>query len=71
MEKLWFKLLLTKSCSMLAPCLSGCGAAPVVPGQVVEPLQVKEPEPPKLVEQTPARPMGYYRKLVLDALRTP
>lgn len=71
MEKLWFKLLLTTSCSVLVLCLSGCGAAPEMPGQVVEAPQVKEPEPPKLVEQTPARPVGYYRKLVLDALQTP
>lgn len=33
--------------------------------------QVEAPPVPTLVQQTPARPVGFFRKLVLDALQTP
>ena len=71
MEKLWFKFLLTTSCSVLLLCVSGCKTVPVMPGAVVDAPQVEEPAQAKLVQETPARPVGYYRKLVLDALRMP
>jgi len=71
MEKLWLKLALTTSSSVLLLYVSGCSTAPVMPGVVVEAPQVVQPPPPKLVQETPARPVGYFRKLLLDALQTP
>ena len=71
MKKLLLKLALTTSCSALLLCVSGCSTAPVMPGAVVEAPQIKPPPPPDLVQETPARPVGYFRKLVLDALQTP
>ena len=71
MTKLWLRSALMTSASVLLLCASGCTTAPVNPGQVVEAPQVKRPPPPKLVQETPARPVGYFRKLVLDALQTP
>ena len=71
MEKLWRRLALTTSSSALLLCVSACSTAPVVPGVVVDAPQVKQPPPPELVQKTPARPVGYFRKLVLDALQTP
>ena len=71
MRKLSHKSLLTIAVSAALLSLSGCATAPAMPGAVVETPQVVVPPPPKLVQQTPARPVGYFRKLVLDALQTP
>lgn len=71
MEKLSRKSLLMIASSAVLLCASGCSTAPVMPGVVVDAPQVKQPPPPELVQKTPARPVGYFRKLVLDALQTP
>lgn len=44
---------------------------PAAGGAVVVAPQVTQPAPPKLVQETPPRPTGYYRKKILDALTTP
>lgn len=71
MKKLSHRSLLTISVSAVLLSLSGCVTAPEMPGAVVEAPQVKAPPPPTLVQQTPARPVGYFRKKVLDALQMP
>jgi hypothetical protein len=58
------------SSSVLLLCVSACSTAPAIPGVVVDAPQVKPP-PPELVQRTSARPVGYFRKLVLDALLMP
>jgi len=59
------------SSSVLLLCVSACSTAPAMPGVVVEAPQVKQPPPPELVQMTAARPVGYFRRLVLDALLRP
>lgn len=71
MRKLSHKSLLAIGASALLLLSSGCATAPAMPGAVVEAPQVVQPPLPKLVQETPARPVGYFRKLVLDALQTP
>ncbi len=71
MKKLSHKSLLTIAVSAALLSLSGCSTAPAMSGAVVEAPQVQLPPVPTLVQQTPARPVGYFRKLVLDALQTP
>lgn len=71
MQLLSHKSLLTIAASVPLLWLSGCSTAPAMPGAVVEAPQVQLPPVPTLVQQTPARPVGYFRKLVLDALQTP
>lgn len=71
MRKLSPRSLMTISASAALLWLSGCATAPAMPGAVVEAPQVVLPPPPDLVQKTPARPVGYFRKLVLDALQTP
>jgi hypothetical protein len=70
MKKLWLRLALMISSSVLLLCVSACSTAPAIPGVVVDAPQVKPP-PPELVQRTSARPVGYFRKLVLDALLMP
>lgn len=71
MRKLSQKSLLTIAASAALLSLSACATAPAMPGAVVEAPQVVPPPPPKLVRETPPRPVGYFRRLVLDALQTP
>lgn len=57
--------------ALLASCviaLYGCASSP---GVVVEAPQVTQPPVPKIVQETPARPTGYYRQKILDALAQP
>ena len=54
----------------LSAALYGCVSSPE-PGTVVEAPQVKEPPIPQVVLETPARPTGYYRQKILDALTQP
>ena len=59
--------------ALLASCviaLYGCVSSPR-PGIVVEAPQVTQPPVPKIVQETPARPTGYYRQKILDALAQP
>ena len=59
--------------ALLASCviaLSGCVSSPR-PGAVVEAPQVTPPPVPKIVQETPERPVGYYRQKILDALAQP
>ena len=62
-----------KLIALLASCviaLYGCASSPR-PGVVVEAPQVTPPPVPKIVQETPARPTGYYRQKILDALESP
>lgn len=55
----------------LSAALCGCASspAPLPVGQVVVAPQVTAPPVPTLVQQTPARPTGYFRRATLDALQ--
>ena len=67
-------MLKLKSLALLVSCataLCACASSPPQVGAVVVAPQVTQPAPPKLVQETPPRPTGYYRKKILDALTTP
>lgn len=65
------KLKLIALLASLSLALCACGSSPVQPGVVVEAPQVTQPPAPKIVQETPARPTGYYRQKILDALAQP
>ena len=64
------KLKLSALLASLSLALYGCASSPR-PGVVVEAPQVTQPPIPKIVQETPARPTGYYRQKILDALAQP
>ena len=51
--------------------LFGCAISPIQPGEVVVVPEVEKPRPPVIVMKTTPKPVGYYQKLILDALEMP
>lgn len=71
MKKSRKPLLATALATLL---LCGCSTSPVLPGAVVEAPQAKQPPMPRLVQDQPMFPPGYWRQRLrnsLEGIETP